>query len=137
MVRARSAAAERRFALLLAVRRGEAQSILYDAGLAATPRHNVDVLDRPTDLRAIVLSHGHPDHHTGLDGLFRRLGRPGVPSCCTDAWRITASCSPPEPERHAPTSRADLAAEGVDVVEDASPSLLLDRTVLVSSHTKR
>src|SRR4029077_16290566 len=83
--------AEPGFALPLAVHRGgKPQSILYDAGLGRdTAVHNMDVLEiRPTDLRAVVLSHGHPDHHTGLEGMFRRLGRPGMPLVLhPDAWR--------------------------------------------------
>ena len=93
--------AEHGFALLLAVQRGgKTQSILYDAGLGRdTAVHNMDVLEiRPTDLRAVVLSHGHPDHHTGLEGMFRRLGRPGMPLVLhPDAW-----CSPPGPRSTCP-----------------------------------
>src|SRR5437588_12379753 len=54
--------AEHGFALLLTVQRGgQAQSILYDAGLGRdTAAWNMDVLEiRPTNLRAVVLSHGH------------------------------------------------------------------------------
>src|SRR4051794_18396427 len=74
--------AEHGFALLLTLQQGgRTQSILYDAGLGRdTAVHNMDVLEiRPTDLRAVVLSHGHADHHTGLEGMLRRLGRPGMP----------------------------------------------------------
>src|SRR5712692_668071 len=53
--------AEHGFALLLTVTQGgQTQSILYDAGLGRdTAVYNMDVLGiRPTDLRAVVLSHG-------------------------------------------------------------------------------
>jgi len=36
----------------------------------------MDVLGlRVADIRTMVLSHGHADHHGGLEGLFRRVGR--------------------------------------------------------------
>jgi len=134
--------AEHGFALLLTVRRGgHAQSILYDAGLGRdTAIWNMDVLDiRPTNLRAVVLSHGHADHHAGLEGMFRRLGKPGMPLVLhPDAWRDRRIVFPTGTEIHMPPpSRADLAAEGVEVVEERGPSLLLDETVLVSGQTER
>ena len=134
--------AEHGFALLLTVRRGgHTQSILYDAGLGRdTAVWNLDVLDiRPTNLRAVVLSHGHADHHGGLEGVFRRLGKPGMPLVLhPDAWRDRRIVFPTGTEIHMPPpSRADLAAEGVEVVEERGPSLLLDETVLVSGQTER
>jgi 7,8-dihydropterin-6-yl-methyl-4-(beta-D-ribofuranosyl)aminobenzene 5'-phosphate synthase len=83
--------AEHGLALLVTVwRAGQAHSILYDAGLSRdTAAYNMDVLEiRPAGLRAIVLSHGHPDHHGGLEGILRRVGRPGMPLVLhPDAWR--------------------------------------------------
>ena len=134
--------AEHGFALLVTVHRGgEVQSILYDAGLGRdTAVWNMDVLEiRPTNLRAVVLSHGHADHHSGLEGILRRLGKPGMPLVLhPDAWRDRRIVFPTGTEVHMPPpSRADLAAEGVEVVEERGPSLLLDETVLVSGQTER
>jgi metal-dependent hydrolase (beta-lactamase superfamily II) len=39
--------------------------------------HTFDI--SPKDIETIVLSHGHFDHTTGLDGLARRLGRTNLP----------------------------------------------------------
>jgi 7,8-dihydropterin-6-yl-methyl-4-(beta-D-ribofuranosyl)aminobenzene 5'-phosphate synthase len=71
--------------------------------------------------------------------MFRRLGRPGMPLVLhPDAWRDRRIVFPTGTEIHMPPpSRADLAAEGVDVVEERGPSLLLDGTVLVSGQTER
>jgi len=134
--------AEHGYALLLTVvEGGRRRSVLYDAGLGRdTAVHNLDVLDVPIgDLRAIVLSHGHADHHAGLEGIVRRRGRPGLPLVLhPDAWRQRRVVFPTGGElRLPPPSRADLEAEGVEVVEERGPSLLLDGTVLVSGQTER
>jgi len=67
--------AEHGYALLLTVQGERRQSVLYDAGLGRdTAIYNMDVLEiRPANLRALVLSHGHADHHAGLEGVVRRL----------------------------------------------------------------
>jgi 7,8-dihydropterin-6-yl-methyl-4-(beta-D-ribofuranosyl)aminobenzene 5'-phosphate synthase len=134
--------AEHGYALLLTVvEGGRRRSVLYDAGLGHdTALHNLDVLEMAAgDLRAIVLSHGHADHHGGLEGIVRRLGRPGLPLVLhPDAWRQRRVVFPTGGElRLPPPSRADLEAEGVEVVEERGPSLLLDGTVLVSGQTER
>ncbi len=83
--------AEHGNALLLTVQQGERrQSVLYDAGLGRdTAIYNMDVLEiRPANLRALVLSHGHADHHAGLEGVLRRLRWSGMPLVLhPDAWR--------------------------------------------------
>ena len=52
------------------------------------PVHNLDVLGiDPRDFRAVVLSHGHADHHGGLEGLFGRV-RASMPLVVPPhAWR--------------------------------------------------
>jgi 7,8-dihydropterin-6-yl-methyl-4-(beta-D-ribofuranosyl)aminobenzene 5'-phosphate synthase len=134
--------AEHGYALLLTVQQGDRrQSVLYDAGLGRdTAIYNMDVLQvRPTNLRAVVLSHGHADHHAGLEGIARRLGWSGMPLVLhPDAWRQRRVVFPTGTELSMPPpSRADLEAEGVQVVEERGPSLLLDSTVLVSGQTAR
>src|SRR5438132_9268728 len=134
--------AEHGFALLLAVQRGgETQSILYDAGLGRdTAVHNMDVLEiRPTDLRAVVLSHGHADHHTGLEGMFRRLGRPGMPLVLhPDAWRDRKIVFPTGTEIHMPPpNRKLIEDQEVQILEERGPTLLLDGSVMVSGQVER
>ena len=134
--------AEHGYALLLTVHRGDdVQSVLYDAGLGRdTAIHNLDVMGvEPRDLRAVVLSHGHADHHAGLEGMVRRIGRAGLPLILhPDAWRERRVQFPTGVEmRLPPPSRADLEREGVTVVDERGPSLLLDDAVLVSGQTER
>jgi 7,8-dihydropterin-6-yl-methyl-4-(beta-D-ribofuranosyl)aminobenzene 5'-phosphate synthase len=74
--------AEHGYSLLLTVQRdGQRASVLYDAGLGRdTVLHNMDVLEVQTrDLRAVVPSHGHADHHGGLEGMVQRIGRRKMP----------------------------------------------------------
>lgn len=134
--------AEHGYALLLTVRRdGASQSVLYDAGLGRqTLVHNMDVLGlRTADLRALVLSHGHADHHGGLEGLFRRETRRRMPLVLhPDAWRERKVVFPTGAEVYLPPpSHQDLDREGWEVIEERGPSLLLDGTVLVTGQVDR
>ena len=134
--------AEHGLSLLLTVERGgERATVLYDAGLGAgTAVHNMDVLQIGLgDLRAIVLSHGHTDHHGGLEGMVRRVGARGMPLVIhPDAWRDRKVVFPTGAEFHLPPpSRQDLDREGVAVSEERQPSMLIDDTVLVTGEVER
>jgi 7,8-dihydropterin-6-yl-methyl-4-(beta-D-ribofuranosyl)aminobenzene 5'-phosphate synthase len=91
------------------------------------------------DLRAIVISHGHADHHGGLEGLFARYGRPRLPLVIhPEAWRERKVVFPTGAEiRLPPPSRADLEAEDLELVEERGQTLLLDDTILVSGQIER
>ena len=134
--------AEHGYSLLLTVvREGRSESVLYDAGLGRrTVLHNMDVLEvKAPDLRAVILSHGHADHHGGLEGMFQRIGRPRMPLVLhPDVWRERRVIFPTGNEiRMPPPSHADLDREGVEIIEERSPTLLLDGMVLVTGQVDR
>lgn len=134
--------AEHGYALLLTVfRNGTRSSILYDAGLGRdTVQYNMDVLGLSvSDLRAIALSHGHADHHGGLEGMVRRIGRRGMPLVLhPDVWRERKIVFPTGVALHLPPpSYNDLDREGVAIIEERGPSLVLDDTVLITGQIER
>jgi 7,8-dihydropterin-6-yl-methyl-4-(beta-D-ribofuranosyl)aminobenzene 5'-phosphate synthase len=134
--------AEHGLSLLLTIKRnGHSASLIYDAGLSREAAiHNMDVLEVGLpDLRAIVMSHGHSDHHGGLEGMIRRVGRRGMPLVIhPEAWRDRKVVFPTGTVLHLPPpSREDLDREGVEVTEERQPSLLIDDTVLVTGQVER
>lgn len=134
--------AEHGYALLVRVKDGEwSETLLYDAGLGKdTVLHNLSVLGEDiTSVRAVVLSHGHADHHGGLVGIAERLGKRRMPFVLhPDALLDRRVVFPNGVEIHMPgPSKAALQNEGWDVIEERTPTLLLDGRVLVTGQVTR
>lgn len=114
--------------------------VLFDAGL--TPDGLVENLRRldlsPGDIDVIVLSHGHWDHTTGMDGLVRRLGRANVPVLIhPEFWNRRRVAIPGAPIELPSTSKAALEGAGFEIVERRQPSFLLDGSLLVTGEVDR
>jgi 7,8-dihydropterin-6-yl-methyl-4-(beta-D-ribofuranosyl)aminobenzene 5'-phosphate synthase len=134
--------AEHGYSILLTTHRnGEARSILYDAGLSReTALHNLDVLGlHLKHVEALVMSHGHADHHGGLEGMLGRLGRKKMPFILhPDAWQERRIVFPTGTEIYLPPpSRKLLEDREVEILEKRGSSLLLDGNVLVSGQVER
>jgi 7,8-dihydropterin-6-yl-methyl-4-(beta-D-ribofuranosyl)aminobenzene 5'-phosphate synthase len=134
--------AEHGFSVLVTVRKnGSSHEILFDAG--ASPDGVVDNMRRlqvdPSGIEAIVCSHGHFDHTTGLDGLIRRLGRANLPVLVhPHFWRRRRLVIRGRDPQEVPAiSRRALADAGFEVIEERQPSFLFDRSVLVTGEVPR
>jgi len=134
--------AEHGFSVMVTVAKGgKERRILFDAGL--TPDGLVENMRRldlsPKDVEVIVLSHGHFDHTTGLDGIVRTLGRPNLPVIIhPEFWSRRRIAIPGrEPFELPSTSKSALRGAGFEVVEEKQPSFLLDGSLLVTGEVDR
>jgi 7,8-dihydropterin-6-yl-methyl-4-(beta-D-ribofuranosyl)aminobenzene 5'-phosphate synthase len=120
---------------------GRTTRILFDAGL--TPDGVVENMRRleisPRDVDIIVLSHGHWDHTTGMDGIVRELGRTQVPVLIhPEFWSRRRVALPGRRPLELPsTSRGALAGAGFEIVEQQQPSFLLGGSLLVTGEVDR
>ena len=134
--------AQHGFSALVEVRKGNrVRRLLFDTGL--TPDGCAENLRRlgrdPADIEAIVCSHGHFDHATGLSGLIGRLGRASLPVLIhPEFWARRRLALPGgEPFELPTTSRHALDEAGFEVIEQRQPSFLFDRSVLITGEVDR
>ncbi len=120
---------------------GHTESVLFDAGLSENGlAHNLDLLGyKVNEAHAIVLSHGHADHTTGLVGIFGQLGPRRMPLLLhpdaflerkvvlADGHEIML----PPPERNV------LQSEGIELIEERAPSYLLGGLLMVTGQIHR
>jgi 7,8-dihydropterin-6-yl-methyl-4-(beta-D-ribofuranosyl)aminobenzene 5'-phosphate synthase len=134
--------AEHGFAMLVTITKGgQKRRLLFDTG--TSPDGVVENMRRlevdPASIEAVVCSHGHFDHTTGLDGLIRVLGTTGMPVVIhPHFWRRRRVVIPGwEPKEIPATSRQALAGAGFEIIEEREPSFLLDGSALVTGEVPR
>src|ERR1022692_917113 len=134
--------AEHGFSMLVtAVSGGQSRRLLFDTGLTPTGCvENMRRLDQdPGDIEAIVCSHGHFDHTTGLSGLAGALGGRNMPVLIhPEFWARRRLAIPGgEPFELPTTSRSALVDTGFEIVEGRRPSFLFDGSLLITGEVDR
>jgi len=120
---------------------GREHRVLFDTGMS--PDGLVDNMRRlghsPKELEAIVLSHGHLDHTTGMDGLMRTLGRANLPVFLhPEAWSKRRLLLPGREPFELPTpSKSAIKGAGFDIIEERQPSFLLGGSLLITGEVDR
>lgn len=134
--------AEHGFSALISMTRGgRDHHLLFDTGIS--PDGMVENMRRlqlpPKDVEAIVFSHGHFDHTTGLDGFVRALGRAQMPVYIhPEFWNRRRVVFPgSEPFEMPAVSKGALLGAGFAIIEERQPSFLLDRALLVTGEVDR
>ncbi|WP_436536012.1 MBL fold metallo-hydrolase [Actinoplanes sp. HUAS TT8] len=134
--------AEHGFSALVTVRRaGHSTSVLFDTALS--PEAMMTNADRLgidlSTVQTVVLSHGHFDHAGGLAGLAGRKGTRALPMIVHPlVWTRRRLNVPGTDIGDLPTlSKRALVYEGFEVIERRQPSLLLDRSVLITGEVDR
>jgi 7,8-dihydropterin-6-yl-methyl-4-(beta-D-ribofuranosyl)aminobenzene 5'-phosphate synthase len=134
--------AEHGFSTLVEVRKGGAvHRLLFDTGL--TPTGCIDNLRRlghdPGDIEAIVCSHGHFDHTTGLSGLIDQLGRTNLPVLIhPEFWTHRRLAIPGVDRSNCPRRAVELSkTQGSTSSRTQRPSFLFERSVLITGEVDR
>lgn len=132
---------EHGFAAVVTVERsGDRRTLLYDGGLSPDAVHwNMEKLGVPAEqIEAVVLSHGHIDHHNGLDRVIQKIDHQGLPLIVhPDAWLMRRAMTPTGPLYLPPPDRVHLEGGGVAIVETREPSVLLDGTIAATGEIPR
>lgn len=121
---------------------GRVHRLLFDTGVS--PDGMVTNMRRlglsPDSLEAVVCSHGHFDHTTGLDGLSRALGGAAkLPVVLHPHFWSRRRIALPgrDPWELPSTSRRGLERLGFDIIERPEPSFLFDTSVLITGEVAR
>ncbi len=128
-------------AMITLTSNGREHGVLFDTGMS--PDGLVENMRRlgqsPKDLEAIILSHGHLDHTTGMDGLMRTLGRTSLPVFLhPEAWSKRRLLLPGREPFELPTpSKSAIRSAGFEIIEEKQPSFLFDRSLLITGEVNR
>jgi 7,8-dihydropterin-6-yl-methyl-4-(beta-D-ribofuranosyl)aminobenzene 5'-phosphate synthase len=134
--------AEPGFSALVRVERdGRERTLLFDTGVSPTGMvENMRRLGLSLgDVEVIVLSHGHWDHVTGMEGVANEVGRRNLPVVIhPEFWSRRRITFPGlDPAELPSTSRPALEGAGFEIVEERRPSFLLDGSVLITGEVDR
>lgn len=116
-------------ALVRVTQGGRERTILFDTGVS--PNGMAENMRRlgidPGEIEVVVLSHGHWDHVTGIEGLVRMLGRTSLPVMIhPEFWNRRRITFPGlEPAVLPATSRSALEDMGFAIVEQRQPLSLI------------
>jgi 7,8-dihydropterin-6-yl-methyl-4-(beta-D-ribofuranosyl)aminobenzene 5'-phosphate synthase len=128
-------------ALVRIEKNGRERTLLFDTGVSPTGMvENMRRLGLSLrDVEVIVLSHGHWDHVTGMEGVARTLGRAELPVMIhPEFWSRRRIRFPGlDPAELPSTSRSALEGAGFEIVEERQPSFLLDGSVLITGEVDR
>jgi len=127
--------------LIRAKKENSTATVLFDTGVSRKGiLHNLDTLEiNLSDVQAIILSHGHPDHAMGLPGIAERLGARNLPLILhPDAYLERKLILPDGSEVNLPAPRfKDLNRENIEIIDQPGPSMLIDNMVLISGEVSR
>jgi 7,8-dihydropterin-6-yl-methyl-4-(beta-D-ribofuranosyl)aminobenzene 5'-phosphate synthase len=128
-------------ALVRIEKNGRERTLLFDTGVSPTGMvENMRRLGLSLrDVEVIVLSHGHWDHVTGMEGVARTLGRAELPVMIhPEFWSRRRIRFPGlDPAELPSTSRSALEGAGFEIVEERQPSFLLHGSVLITGEVDR
>lgn len=134
--------AEHGFSALLSIAQGgQEHRVLFDAGM--TPKGAAENLRRLElslqDVTAIVLSHGHFDHTTGMHGIVEEMGIGNLPVYIhPQFWSQRRIAIPGRESRDLPTaSKSALTGAGFEIIEERQPSFLFDGSLLITGEVDR
>jgi len=133
--------AEHGLSFMISVTSGKSRrTVLFDTGSSVGGVvHNLRARGVDAgEIEAIVLSHGHFDHTTGLNGLARQLDSLPPLLVHPDVWLRRRVAIPGREPFELPTiSREKVRAAGFHVIEEQQPSSLLDGGLLVTGEIER
>jgi 7,8-dihydropterin-6-yl-methyl-4-(beta-D-ribofuranosyl)aminobenzene 5'-phosphate synthase len=133
--------AEHGLSFLVSVTSGDTRrTVLFDTGATVGGLvHNLRVLSvDPGDIEAVVLSHGHFDHTTGLGELAEWLRPPPSLIAHPDVWLNRRIAVPGRDAFELPTlSEEKVRAAGFDVTSTREPLPLLDGGLVTTGEIAR
>ncbi|MGD9279728.1 MAG: MBL fold metallo-hydrolase [Desulfobacterales bacterium] len=135
--------AEHGLSLLVKVQRGtQKHTIMLDTGYnSMSVLHNMDILAiDPSELEAIVLSHGHMDHTGALHAILEKISKPIPLVVHPDAFFYPRFLEEKDGSiKRFPRTlvRNDFEQRNVKIHESKAPTPILDGAILVTGEVER